>query len=401
MLFVNNNIMENLIQKSIQKSKNEHENKRRYLFDHIDWTQKLVIILGYRGTGKTTLMLQYLSQSNLNGIYLSLDDFFFETHRLIETVQQLYAKGYRLFLFDEIHRYMWWSKDLKQLYDDYNDIQIIATGSSILEISKGNADLSRRAVKYHLHGFSFREYLSFHKNIELPILQLQDIIEKHNEIAPDLLDTFNYEREFKNYLTYGYFPFSLQGTKSYFQKLQETINLVIDTDIAPFEELQYSTTRTMKKLLYVLSQSVPFAPNINKLSQSLETPRNTVLRLLDYLGSAQILFLLKSSANSDSYLQKPEKIFLQNPNFINLFSNKKPNIGNIRETFFVNQLSIVHKITSAKFGDFMVNDSSVFEIGGASKTFEQIKGVPNAYLALDIKSGTGNRIPLWLFGLMY
>jgi len=393
--------MENLIQKSIQKSKNVHENKRRYLFDQIDWTQKLVIILGYRGTGKTTLMLQYLSQSTQKGIYLSLDDFFFETHRLVEAFQQFYAIGYRLFLLDEVHRYKWWSKDLKQLYDDYNDIQIIATGSSILEISKGNADLSRRAVKYHLHGLSFREYLSFHKNIELPILKLAEILDKHNEIAPDLLDIFNYEHEFKNYLAYGYFPFFLQGTKSYFQKLQETVNLVIDTDIAPFEELQYSTTRTMKRLLYVLSQSVPFAPNINKLSQRIETPRNTVLRLLDYLGSAQILFLLKSSANSDSYLQKPEKIFLQNPNFINLFSNKKPNIGNMRETFFVNQLSAVHRITSAKFGDFIVDGSFVFEIGGESKTFDQIKGVPNAYLALDIKNGTGNRIPIWLFGLLY
>ncbi len=393
--------MENLIGKSIQKSKDVKDKKRRYLYNQIDWTQKLIVILGYRGSGKTTLMLQYLSHSKKKGVYFSLDDFYFETHRLVETVQQLYNKGYRLFLFDEVHRYMWWAKDLKQLYDDYSDIQIVASGSSILEISKGNADLSRRAVSYHLHGLSFREFLWFNKDIELPVLQLHEIIEKHHEISPDLLDKFNYAREFKNYLSYGYFPYFLQGTKSYFQKLQETISVVIDTDIAPFEELQYSTIRKMKRLLYVLSQSVPFTPNINKLSQNLETPRNTVLRLLDYLGNAQILYLLNSTSKTDSYLQKPEKVFLQNPNFINLFSDQKPNIGNIRETFFVNQLSAVHNLTSAKFGDFLVDDNYIFEVGGPSKTLEQIKGVPNSYLALDMKNGTGNRIPLWLFGLLY
>ncbi|MFW5805906.1 MAG: ATP-binding protein [Bacteroidales bacterium] len=393
--------MENLIQKSKQKSKPVADKKKRYLFELIDWKQRLIIILGYRGTGKTTLILQYLSSAKQTGVYLSLDDFFFETHRLVETVQQLYVLGYRLFLLDEVHRYMWWSKDLKQLYDDHEDIQLIATGSSILDISKGNTDLSRRAVLYNLPGLSFREYLYFYKNINIPVLSLHDIINKHHIISADLLDLFNYEKDFRHYLEYGYYPFFLEGTKTYFQKLQETINLVIDTDIAPFEELQYSTTRTMKKLLYVISQSVPFTPNINKLSQKLETPRNTVLRLLDYMGSAQILLLLKSSAKGNSYLQKPEKIYLQNTNFMYLFSHQHTNIGNLRETFFFNQLSVVHNLSAAKFGDFMVDDTYVFEIGGAAKTNEQIKGIPNAYLALDIENGNENRIPLWMFGMLH
>jgi len=393
--------MENLLEKSETKAKQVTDKKKRYLYEQIDWKQRLIIILGYRGAGKTTFLLQYLSSAKQKGVYLSLDDFFFETHRLVETVQQLYVLGYRLFLLDEVHRYMWWSKDLKQLYDDYEDIQLVATGSSILDISKGNADLSRRAVLYNLHGLSFREYLNFKKNMSLPCMSLEDILNKHHEAAPDLLDVFDYKNDFRYYLEHGHYPFFLEGIKTYFQKLQETINLVIDTDIGPYEDLQHTTTRNMKKLLFVLSQSVPFTPNINKLSEKLETPRNTILRLLDYLHKAQILLLLKPSAKGNSYLQKPEKIYLHNTNFIYLFSPKQANIGNVRETFFFNQVSAVHEITAAKFADFMVDDTYVFEIGGASKTNEQIRGIPNAYLALDIESGNNNRIPLWLFGLLY
>jgi len=393
--------MENLIGKSERKAKLVQGKKRRYLFEQIDWSQRLSIILGYRGSGKTTILLQHLSSTQQKGIYLSLDDFYFETHRLVETVETLYGLGYRLFLLDEVHRYDWWSKDLKQLYDDFEDIKIFATGSSILDISKGNADLSRRAAVYHLHGLSFREFLNFRKNIDLHALSLDEVLNQHHQIAPDLLDVFQYQSDFQDYLRFGYFPYFLEAKKTYPQKLQDTIQLVIDSDIAPYEELQHSTTRTLKKLLYVLSESVPFTPNINKLAERLETPRNTVLRLLDILHQAQILQLLRTSTKGVSYLQKPEKIYLQNTNFIFLFSPEKANIGNIRETFFFNQLSAVHSVSAPKFGDFMVDDSFVFEVGGASKTNEQIRGIPNAYLALDIAGGNNNNIPLWLFGMLY
>jgi uncharacterized protein len=393
--------MENLIKKSLRKTKLVQGKKRRYLFEQIDWEQRLIIITGYRGTGKTTLLMQYLSASLKEGIYLSLDDFYFETHRLVEAIQTLYEMGYRLFLLDEVHRYLWWSKDLKQLYDDYDDIQVIATGSSILDISKGNADLSRRAAVYNLSGLSFREYLNFYKNTELERISLNEILTNHHVTAPEILDSFRYPEDFQAYLKCGYFPFFLEAKNTYFQKLQETINLVIDTDIAPYEELQHSSIRTMKKLLYVLSESVPFTPNINKLSEKLETPRNTILRLLDYLHNAQILNLLKSSTKGVSYLQKPEKIYLQNTNFIYLFSPLQANIGSIRETFFLNQLSAVHTVTASRFGDFMIDGSIVFEVGGAAKTRDQIMAIPNAYLAVDTEGGNNNRIPLWLFGMLY
>jgi len=393
--------MDFLIEKSERKTKLVKDKQRRYLYEQVDWQQRLIVILGYRGVGKTTLILQHLSSATQKGIYLSLDDFFFETHRLVETVRNLYNSGYRLFQLDEVHRYLWWSKDLKQLYDDYDDIQLVATGSSILDISKGNADLSRRAAVYNLHGLSFREYLNFQKNLHLPALALNDILSRHHEIAPELLDLFHYSTDFSNYLKFGHFPFFLESKSTYFQKLEETINLVIDTDISPHEDLQHSTTRTMKKLLFVLSQTVPFTPNINKLSDKLETPRNTLLRLLDYLDKARILHLLKVDTKGVSYLQKPEKIYLHNTNFIHLFSPKKANVGSLRETFFFNQLSAVHAVTSSKFGDFMVDDNYVFEVGGATKSRDQIKGVPNAYLALDIEGGSEKRIPLWLFGMLY
>jgi predicted AAA+ superfamily ATPase len=392
--------MEKLIQKSEKKAALSKDKIRRYLYSQIDWIQRLILILGYRGTGKTTLVLQYLSSLKSKGIYLSLDDFYFETNRLIEVIEALYQLGYRTFVLDEVHRYEYWSRDLKQLYDDFEDIQIIATGSSIMDISKGSSDLSRRAVVYKLNGLSFREYLNFHFDLDLKTFSLKEIIEQHIFLTEELLDTIAIKKEFEKYLKYGYYPFHLEGIRTYHQKLEETINLIIDIDIAPFSDLQYSTTRIMKKLLFILSESVPFTPNVQKLAEKLECPRNTVLRLMDLLNQAQILQLLKTSTEGISYLQKPEKIYLQNSNLVYTFSSE-PNVGNLRETFFFNQLSVVHKVSAPKYGDFLIDEQFLFEVGGSSKTNELIKGLPNAYLALDIASGNDKRIPLWLFGFLY
>ena len=393
--------MERLLQKSDRKATAVKGKDKRYLYHKIDWQQQLILLLGHRGTGKTTLLLQHLSESKEKGVYLSLDDIYFESNRLIHLVEELYQQGIRKIYLDEVHRYLNWSKDLKQIYDDYDDLQIIATGSSILDVSKGSADLSRRASIYRLQGLSFREYLMIGKNIELKPLPFQEIIERHHEISGDYLDHFTLEKDFNNYVKYGYYPFFLEGKKEYFQKLQATTNLVIDTDIAPFEELNYATVRTMKKMLYVISQSAPFTPNISKLSEKLNAPRNTLLRLMDLLSQAKIINLLRAETKGVSYLQKPEKIYLENTNLMTLFSNEKPNIGNNRETFLLNQLTERHDVTSSKYGDFMIDDTYTIEVGGPSKTAKQIQGVPNAFLALAIEGGTGKRVPLWLFGFLY
>jgi predicted AAA+ superfamily ATPase len=392
--------MESLLFKSRKKVANSIDKIKRLIYDDIHWDERLILLLGYRGVGKTTLMLQRLKEFGEKGIYFSMDDLYFETNRLVTVVEELYTLGYRAFFIDEVHRYSFWSKDLKQLYDDYEDIHLVATGSSILEVAKGQGDLSRRAIVHQLQGLTFREYLQFEKKIKLSPIDLETILERHHEISADLSEQFSLKKDFNNYLKNGYFPFYKENKSVYFQKLSETINLVIDIDIAPFEELNYNTVRTMKKLLYVISQSVPFVPNITKLSERLEAPRNTILRLLDLLHQAKIIKLLHAENEKMSYLKKPEKIFLENTNFMYLFAEGKANIGSIRETFFLNQLGQHHRVTASKWGDFMVDEKFTFEVGGSNKNFKQIKGVPNSHLAIDIENGTGNKVPLWLFGML-
>jgi predicted AAA+ superfamily ATPase len=392
--------MEQLIQKSSKKMSQVHGKVKRLIYAQITWSDRLVVLLGYRGIGKTTLLLQRLKEVGPTGIYFSLDDLYFETTRLVNVVEQLYKMGYRSFFIDEVHRYLFWSKDLKQLYDDYDDIHLVATGSSILEVSKGQADLSRRATVYQMQGFSFREYLQFQYQLNLSPIDLETIIELHHEISSDLGSQFQIKKDFNQYLKYGYFPFYKENKSVYFQKLSETVNLVIDMDIAPFEELNYNTIRTMKKLLYVIGQSVPFVPNISKLSEQLEAPRNTILRLLDLLDKAKIIKLLHANNEKLSFLKKPEKIYLENTNFMHLFAEGKTNIGSIRETFFFNQIAQHHPVSSSLWGDFTVCQKYTFEVGGSNKTFHQIKGVPHSYLAIDVENGSGNKIPLWLFGML-
>ncbi|MBI1836001.1 MAG: ATP-binding protein [Flavobacteriia bacterium] len=394
--------MERFIQKSERKKAEISTTFVRYLSDEIEWNQRMILLLGHRGVGKTTLLLQQLKKETFKSIYISLDDYYFEEKRLIEVIEILYSLEYKAFYIDEIHRYANWSKDLKNLYDDYSDSRFIITGSSILKINKGQEDLSRRAVVYHLAGLSLREFIAFEEKIILPTLTINDIVSKHREITTDFKDQISYKSLFDNYLKYGYYPFYKEGKRVYHQKLQEATNLVIDSDIAPFEELNYTTVRVMKKLLFIISQSVPFIPNISKLAEKLNVSRNTILKLLDILDQAQLISLLHASTDGISFLQKPEKIYLQNTNLSHMFAVEEPNLGNIRETFFFNQLKVKHTITAPKYGDFMVENQYIFEVGGPNKTNKQLRGVPQSYLAIDgIEGGVDNRIPLWIFGFLY
>ncbi len=394
--------MERLIKLSQRKTEALKVETKRFLYNEIDWEQPLTIINGYRGAGKTTLLLQRINELKERAIYLSLDDIYFETFRLVEVIDNLYELGYRHFFLDEIHRYKNWSKDLKNSYDNYPDIRIVATGSSILKVSQGQADLSRRAVSYYLPGLSFREFLELSYHISFAPLELNTILQRHHELASDINDRTDVLKAFSEYLRYGYYPFFKEGVKVYEQKLRETINLVIDVDISGFEELSYNTVRNMKKLLYIISQSVPFSPNISKLSERINAPRNSILKILDLLAQARTISLLRSETKGISYLQKPEKIYLQNTNLAWMLSEDKPDMGNLRETFFFSQLEVRHQVTSSRFGDFTIDDIYTFEIGGPSKTDEQIRGVPNSYIVSDgIKGGTGKKIPIWLFGFLY
>ncbi len=394
--------MERLIKLSQRKTDSAKSGFKRFLYKEIDWNQPLTIIIGSRGSGKTTLLLQRVKELKEKAIYLSLDDIYFETYRLAELIETLYEKGYRYLFLDEVHRYQHWSKDLKNIYDNYPGIIVVATGSSILKVNKGQADLSRRAVTYYLPGLSFREFLELEYQQAFSPITLDTITRLQHEISGEYTDAVDIDKTFKEYLQYGYYPFFREGIKVYGQKLQETTNLVLDVDIAPFEDLSYTTVRNMKKLLYIISQSVPFTPNITKISERMGVPRNSILKILDLLGHARIISLLKHGAKGISYLQKPDKIYLQNPNLAWLLSENKPDIGNLRETFFFSQAEVRHHVTFSRFGDFTIDDIYTFEIGGPSKTQKQIRGIPNSYIASDgIKGGSGNRIPLWLFGFLY
>jgi len=374
----------------------------RFLLNDIDRTQRLIVLLGHRGAGKTTLLLQMMGQVDRPAIYISLDNIYFEGNRLVNTINQLYEVGYRDFFLDEVHRYPHWSADLKQLYDSFPDIHLIVTGSSILEVSQGQADLSRRASLYHLPGLSLREYLKFSDNGTWDAIPLQDILDGHATLSGEIADRTDILRHFREYLHHGHYPFFLEGTGAYTAKLREAAGLVIDLDIQAHEQLNYTTVRNLRKLLYIISRSVPFKPNISKLAEDLSVSRNTLLMMLELMHRANLIALLRSQTQGISFLQKPEKIYLHNPNLMYAFAEGEPGIGNLREAFFLNQLSAKHRVTYSKWADFTIDDRFTFEIGGPSKTPQQIRGVPQSFLAVDgITHGSGNRIPLWLFGFLY
>lgn len=395
-------IMERLIKLSSKRLAGINTDFLRYLYIQINWSQRLILIKGARGTGKTTLLLQRMKMTDDKSIYLSLDDFYFESNRLVLLIEDLYEKGYRNFYLDEVHQYQHWSRDIKNLYDNYSDIKIIATGSSVLQLDKGQADLSRRAHLYTLFGLSFREYIALEFSQDFDSLDLRDILRKHTEISPELNDKVDILKEFGDYLSHGYYPFYRLDKEAYHRQLRQIIQLTMNTDIPAVEDIQYGTIRNMKKLLYVISQSVPFTPNIQSIARKISSSRNLVLKALNMLEKSSLINLLRSENIGVSYLQKPEKIYLQNTNLAFALSDDRPNKGNLRETFFYNQLQVIHEVNTSKFADFMIDKTYTFEVCGASKTDKQIQGVPQAYIAsANIENGVRNKIPLWLFGFLY
>lgn len=378
---------------------------KRFLLSEIDWSIPLIGITGGRGVGKSTMIMQHLKSNYADksiAIYISLDEYLFEDLRLVNVVESLYEIGYRYFYLDEVHRYANWSKDLKLLHDTFNDIAIVFTGSSILDIYKGESDLSRRAVLYDLPEMSFREYLLFENVIDVESIGLKKILVNHVEIATELSDIFNPITWFKKYLAVGAYPFYKKVKERYSFQLINILNMVIENDLPNLVKMDYKSVHKLRRLMHFISESLPFQPNISKLSSQVEVSRNVLLEFLDYLDKAQIIHALKSPSKSDSHLTKPDKVLLHNTNIMNALSYGQLNIGSAREAFFVSHAKAKHKVNIPKITDFMVDDTHYFEIGGPSKGFNQIAGVPNSYLALDgVKIGNGNKIPLWLFGFLY
>lgn len=378
----------------------------RYLYHEIRWENRLIAITGARGTGKTTLMLQYIKEHysgyGSDVLYVSLDNIWFMTHSLFELADEFQKMGGKALFLDEVHKYPTWSREIKNIYDSYPDMKIVFTGSSLLEIHKGEADLSRRAITYHLQGLSFREFIQFEYGCEMEAFSLLDVLTKHTEIAMSAGKMVKPLVAFKEYLEFGYFPFYKEDKILYHERLLATLNTILDVDLPATERIDYYSIGKIKKLFAVLAQLVPYIPNISVLSKELEVSRISLLNYLSYLQKARALLLLDKEAFGIKQLAKPEKIYLGNTNYAYAVGGEKTDIGNVRETFFFNQALVRHTVTYSSKIDFTLDEIYNFEIGGKNKTKKQLEGVENGYLALDnIEVGFSNEIPLWLFGLMY
>jgi uncharacterized protein len=366
--------------------------------------ERLIGLKGSRGAGKTTLLLQYAKTKlrSKNYVYVSLDNSYFSNHSLIDFVNDFVINGGEYLLLDEVHHYPDWSLVLKNTYDNHKKLKILYTGSSLLHLNKGKADLSRRAVTGTLYGLSFREYINFTKQTNFEIFSLEDIIKNHVEIASKIFKEIKPIVEFKDYLKNGYYPFFIENKETYSFKLSETINLILESDIPQFAKINYSNVVKLKQLLQEISENVPFKPNYENLSSDIGISKNTLKDYLLYLKEALLINFLHSDKKGINKISKPEKIYLHHPNLMHAITNDNTDIGNLRETFFLNQVSVNNSISYAKSGDFFVNDKYLFEIGGKGKNFNQIADIKNSYLAIDnIEIGFRNQIPLWLFGFLY
>ncbi|MCE5205768.1 MAG: AAA family ATPase [Porphyromonadaceae bacterium] len=380
----------------------------RYLSSQISWDNRLVAITGARGTGKTTLLLQHIKRSYgvhpESVLYTSLDNIYFTTNRLYNLANDFYLSGGKILFLDEVHKYHSWAQEIKNIYDDFPSLKIVFTGSSMLEILKADVDLSRRVRRYQLYGMSFREFLIFEN--QLPVTQnlysLEDILTNHTEIAHDIMRTVKPLPLFREYLKYGYYPYYKEDMEGYHERIMQTFNTIIDSDIPSVENIDFYSINRIKKLFYILSSMVPFTPNISQLSQMIDVTRSSLMNYLNLLERAHAVLLLQKSVTGLHKMVKPEKIYLQNTNYLYALSPEKIETGNLRETFFYNQMQVSNKVTYSEDTDFTVNDKYHFEIGGRSKSQRQIQGLENAFLALDdIETGYKNEIPLWLFGLLY
>ena len=378
----------------------------RSIADTIAWDARLVGIRGARGVGKTTLLLQHIAQTfrnNLNAaLYASLDNLWFADHSLIELADNFAKQGGTHIFLDEVNKYPQWSQAVKNIYDDYPDLHIVFTGSSLLEILNARADLSRRAVLYTMQGLSFREFLNLQTEKNFPVISFQELLHNHEELAVEIVTQVHPFQYFFDYLQTGYYPYFLEGLDVYPQRLEETVQMILELELPQLRGIEIAYIPKLKLLLRSISESAPFIPNISKLSERIGINRHTLLRYLQYLHEAKLILCLYRDVHGISALQKPDKLYLENTNLMYLLKNVQPDIGTIRETFLANQLSYEHELEYSEVGDFLVDGRFTIEVGGKNKTRAQIKTVPDAYIAADnLEYGHDRKIPLWMFGFLY
>ena len=374
----------------------------RYLFNEIQFNDKMIAIFGARGVGKTTLLFQYLKtlqNENKNALYISLDYPFLSGVDLIELVEAFVDSGGEYLLLDEVHRYEEFSSYLKSIYDLFN-IYVVFTSSSATSILNAKSDLSRRVTLYNLNGFSFREYLELKHTLSIPSYSIDEIVSDHIRLAKTV-EKIDILKEFQEYLKVGYYPFYFDKRDSYYQNLLNTINLTIDLDLTSLGLIEQKYTYKLKKLLEVICESKPFEVNYSKIATMAEISRVKLYDYINYLNDGQMILLIEEQIKGIKKVQKPAKIYLNNTNLLYAYCETSE-IGTVRETFFANQVAYKASLNISKVGDFFIDNCYTIEVGGKNKSFEQIQELDNSFVAADdIKIGEGNKIPLWLFGFLY
>ncbi len=369
----------------------------RYMYDRINWDARMIGLMGPRGIGKTTLILQHIKEQLASNetLYVQAEDFYFASHRLTELADAFVKIGGKYLFIDEIHKYKDWSRELKLIYDYHKELHVVFTGSSVLDIAKGAFDLSRRALMYEMQGLSYREYLELFHDIKFPVCKLQQLLQQEVEIPNGFLPL----QHFADYLQRGYYPFADGDINQY---IQQVVNATIETDIPQYADLSVSTARKLKRLLAIIAQSAPFKPNMSQIGGQLEVSRNNIADLCTYLEKAGLISQLRTSTNGIQGLGKVDKIYLDNPTLIYTLGNHNVEIGTVRETFFFNQTRSLMPVTVSPISDFLIESKYTFEVGGKKKKQRQLQDIENGYVVKDdIETGYGNIIPLWMFGMLY
>ncbi len=397
--------MENLIHVSDQLIAGVTLKYSRYLSNQINWDNRLIGIKGARGTGKTTLVLQWLKKEGLPShkrVYFSLDELYFTQNDLMDTINEFYQNGGKIVVLDEVHKYPGWSMVIKNLYDRYQDLKIIFTGSSIIDISRQESDLSRRSLMYELKGLSFREFLSFEHDLNYDPFSLQKILNQSDNIREVFPNDFRPYEYFDEYLRFGYYPFYQEDRVGHYQRINQLIRTIVEYDMAEIKGFDIRQAKKMLQLLAIISKQVPFKPNLKSLAEKSGIHRNSISNYLIYLEEARLISLRYQEGISIAGLQKPEKIFLDNTTILNALSRANPDKGAMREVFFNNQLSVVHRVNHGKHVDFVVDEELYFEVGGKNKGNSQLPTGEKAWVVKDqLEYPVGKSLPLWLFGFLY
>ena len=378
----------------------------REIMKSVNWEKQLVSIRGSRGVGKTTLMRQYIKQMyGVNAgeaLYCVMDSMYFTSHTLMEVAERFHLMGGKHLFLDEVHKYPTWSKELKEIIDLWPDMKITFTGSSLLQILNADADLSRRVLSYDMAGLSFREYLRFYKNIELPVHTLKEVLEDADAVCDEVCKVCHPQPLFEEYLRAGYYPFYDGDEQEYYSRIENVVSFIIDQEMTQLCGVDPAYTRKLKAMMLFLANNVPYDVNIAKLASYLELNKNTVLSYLSSMQKAELLHLLYADNKSVTKMQKPDKIYVHNPNMLCALSSNL-NVGTLRECFVVNQLSVGHTVEYSKTqGDFLIDGKITVEVGGQDKSFDQIADIPNSYILADsMEFPIGKKLPLWVVGLLY